>query len=529
MQGQSFKEGIQRYNEANMAHTISAGGKEEMKKLNEAYTIFKNLASEENKEALIMYYLVSTKLKKTFSQPLLLNNFIKHQHPTYATIKGLPILEPDKQTLLNDVRKLAEQNRQKALALIKQAALDYKVGKYGDALDKINEAGKIWKIENINEKRYKYSKKKKQHTKENLEKQIVALAAKGLYKDALDLLEKGKETLDPGKVAALKGDIKNKWYQKTIAEAKTEGKNKHWDLAIKKCDDAYKIVASNEALKLKRKYERKKQGYDKGRFALILDFSVTDPFKIHPDSYEFAGNSRPYVFLRDSSEISAEMKVNKEDEAKVGYGFSGGLAYLFSPNFGISFNISSLLKQKFYISNDYTFDWTWASSGYSYSRSKKFMDSGTISATPISINLLILRKLANSTILNIYAGPTLFLSKLDLTSHFGYGTASTKNDGYNWVDWYPFEYHIKENTSVLGANIGINLEIQTRTYSNAYIGFQYLVAPNKEFNWKLYEKKYDGELGNFYTTEFEGRNLPKYKSEINLSTLKFNMGVKYYF
>jgi tetratricopeptide (TPR) repeat protein len=526
--GQTYQDGVNSYKKANVAHMVNDKDGER-KALEEAWQIFEKLAAANDSKSLIMYYLVSLKLEKKVSLQQQLNRYVKTEHPGYSTIETVTFLGEDKTLILVNIKRMANENEQKAKKFLEEAR-DYAAGKkYQEAMDKLLELEKLWDIDGIDMLKNKYQRLDKEKQSALIAKRAKNLTRQGLYRDAIKTVDGAVGLLEPSEIASLKGEIKKSWYQKVFNEAKIEYKNKNYSQAVSKCDEAYALLSTDEALKLKRKSQRKMKGTASGSFAFFADMAMIGAFNPGAMNYNWTGNSTSYVSLSDRNTITSEMVTEKEDQAKIGWGFSGGLMILFSPSFGISASISSFFKQEFNIESDYTFLWTW-SDGRGSSDSEYFTDSGTMSAVPISFNLVAILKTSGSGSLNLYAGPTLFLTNVDLNTHIGYGGVALMSDNYYRVDWFPFEYQIKKSESIFGGNVGADFEFKTRKTASFYMGFQYFFAPAKEFDWDLIVRRYDGEFGNLSIPDpSQLNNMPDYKSKIKLSTFKINFGIKFYF
>lgn len=526
---QTFEDGISSYNKANIAK-MTDGGKERAKKeFKKAYQIFKALASEKNPQALVMYYFLALKQGEAFSGQQLLAQYLKKEHPDYPTIKGLNIMDGDKKFILDKIRKLANQNRERAAKLLKEAEKNAANDQYGEALDKLLEAEKTWDIEGIAGRKNKYERLKKKRKTERLIKRVKELTNQGLYQEALTAVNGGKELLESSQIASLNGEIKHNWYNKLLNEAKVEYKNKNYSQAITKCDEAYSILPSDEALKLKRKSQKKiKSGKPRGG-ALFADLGFNGVIKPNDMNYHWNGNSFPDLDISDRTTITAEAINEKGETLKVGYTIQGGLMVLFSPSVGI-FASAAYSKQDLNIISDYSFTLTYEGDTFTADQ-RYFTDTGNISVIPISLDLVVLLKLGEVGTFSLYAGPTLFLTNVDMKTRIGYAGFWRRSNGDYKFDWFPLEYQVKKNESVFGGNVGADLEFKTGKSAAFYLGFQYYFAPAKESDWILIEKRYDGEFGYFYTTDpaHELGPMPDYKTKINLSTYKIHLGLKVYF
>lgn len=474
---QTYEDGINSYNRANIARAV--GDKDgEWKELEKAYRVFMYLAPGTDYKSLVMYYLISFKLEKSFSLQDLLLQFIKTEHPGYPTIEEINFYGEDKQFILGKIRNLARENNMKAKKLLEEAENLAGNGESQQAIDKLSEAEKAWESNEITIK---------------------------------------------------KNEVRNNWFRKVLNEARIEFKNKNYITAADKCDEAYRILPANEALKLKKKIQKKTtdiQAY-KGVSALFFDAGMAGELKIDKMNYYWTGNTAYYVDLSDSGSVEAA------STSKQGTDFSIGYLKLSSPTLGW-FISASFFKQELDLTSNYKFSWTWWD-GRGGSDNKTFTDSGTINSVPINLDLLVVLRLGTGLSINLYGGPTLYIATYDLNTRIGYGGVWLKSNGYHYVEWFPFEYQIKEfeeekNDLIFGANLGTDIEFKVSPSIGFYFGFQYFYAPKKEYRWQLISKTYYGKFGYFYITNpLDLDNLPVYKSTVNLSTTKAHIGMKFYF
>jgi tetratricopeptide (TPR) repeat protein len=526
--GQTYQDGIDSYKKANVAQMVNDKDGER-KALEEAWQIFEKLASVNDSKSLVMYYLISLKLGKTVSLQQQLNQYVKTEHPGYPTIETESFLGEDKTFILDKIKKKAAENEQKAKELLNEAR-DYAANeKYQEAMDKLSEAENLWEIDGIDMLKNKYQRLNKEKQSALVVKRAKDLTRQGLYQDAIKTVDSAVGLLEPSEIASLKGEIKKSWYQKVFNEANIEYKNKNYSQAISKCDEAYAILSTDEALKLKRKCQKKMKPGKPRTGALFADFGINAVIKPNDMNYHWNGNSIRGLDMSDLTAVTSEIATEKEDQPKVGYALSGGLMVLFSPSFGMFASVA-YTKQDLNIQSAYTFRVTF-DDGTGGSFSENFTDTGSISVMPVSLDLVVLLKIGAVGTFNLYAGPTFFLSNLDLNTRIGYGGLWRRSNGVWQFDWFPLEYQVKKKESVFGGNVGADLEFRTGKSAAFYLGFQYYFAPAKEFDWELIEKRYDGKLGYFYTTDpaHELGPMPDYKTEVALSTYKIHLGLRIYF
>ena len=527
---QTFEDGMSAYKKANLANAMNKKD-EEIQALEDAYRIFRGMASTSDYKSLVMDYLMSLKLRQEFTHQALLAGYIKDEHPDYPTLVELKFYGEDKNLVKDNIREIARQNEQKAGDLLDEAKKHAGLDQYEEAVIKLSEAEKLWKLEGLIDLKTKYEKLKKEKEGQRFIRKAKSLTSQRLYQDALKALDGASGLVEDSEIAALKGDIKNKWYQDEFRQARVEYNNKNYSEALSKCETALNILSTKEALKLKGKIQKRiKRGISGSypHFSVFLDFGIASASKLNQLNYSSTDNSTYYIDLYDSGKVVSELATEDEDDPKTIIGFGGGISAMFSRSMGIMAYISSV-NQEFNLFSDYTFSWTWWDDTGG-NRNGSFTDTGKVSVTPISFNLLTVLKMGRAGRIKLYFGPTIFLTKLDLTTHMGYGIVEEHSSGYYYVDWFPFEYRLNKSASIFGGNIGVDLEYGVAKKVAGYLGFQYLFASKKEFNWEFVIKRYDGELGHFYISDPSWvDNGPNFKTSLNVSAFKINLGIRVYF
>jgi tetratricopeptide (TPR) repeat protein len=467
---QTYEDGISSYKKANVAKVMN-DREGERKALEKAYQIFKDLAAVKDEKSIVMYYLMSLKLRREFTARDLLIQYVKKEHPDYPTIEKLEFYGEDKKLTRDNIKKIARQNEEEANMLMEKAENQAGNGQYQNALDRLSEAEKTWEADEI---------------------------------------------------SVLKRNIRKMWSKKVLKEAEIDYKNENYNQALIKCDQAYDILPGDKPLKLKRKIKNKMEGksFSRGSFALFIDGGIGENFKIDPFDYGWNWDT-----VNVSVDEGGKVKVDPESGTSIGYSF--GMMKLFSPSWGVSASVSSF-SQKINSESDYQFSWLWYTNRGD-TIDENFTDSGKITVMPINLNLIAVLRLGKSAGINLYAGPTLYLTKIDLKTRLGYSISATKSDGYVYMDWFPYEFQVSESASIFGANVGLDFEYILGNNIGVYVGIQYFYVPKKEYNWQLIVKRYDGEFGNFYISDPSGNDLlEKFNSEVNLSTYKAHLGFKIY-
>lgn len=475
VQAQSYDDGIKMYKKANLAKLMKDPAKEK-KALEDAQRVFNGLLSGSDKKSLIMSYLIAEKLGKSFSQPDLLSNYIKAEHPGYPSIDTIEIQNDDRKFVKEKIRQLAGKNENRAVSFLADAESLAKNGRYSDALDKLAQAEKAWELNGIQ---------------------------------------------------TLRTDIKNTWSNQLLRQARADYKNKSYDQALQKCDQANNIRFSQAGVSLKKKIQKRihrmqKRGSSSGSSSMALFIEAGSVNNIEMEALTYGWNSSfSHVSMRESGSV-----VN-EPAKKAGLGFGGGLVKMFSSSFGVSLS-ATYLNQDYVGTSDYNFDWTW----YNGSRGDhdvQFSDSGKISLIPINLNFVGVIQMKSNSRLNVYGGVSMYMTDINLETRMGYAVTGTRSNGNYAVDWFPFEFRLKENGMLFGANGGIDYEFLFSGKLGVYLGIQYFYVPKKEYTWEFIVKRYDGQFGYFYISDPSGYDSVKnFKSELDLSTFKVHFGFKAY-
>jgi hypothetical protein len=96
------------------------------------------------------------------------------------------------------------------------------------------------------------------------------------------------------------------------------------------------------------------------------------------------------------------------------------------------------------------------------------------------------------------------------------------------VDWFPFEFEIKQNNSILGANFGLDFERPLGNFC-IYLGCHYFFIPKQQYTWKLIDKTYTGHLGNLQVSDAGNwKELKNLKCSFKTSLFRVQMGIRFY-
>lgn len=178
--------------------------------------------------------------------------------------------------------------------------------------------------------------------------------------------------------------------------------------------------------------------------------------------------------------------------------FSAGLTYYYSPHFGISFSVTHT-KRDINLFADYSIDWTWFD-GENFSRNKSWDNTGSVSITPIMMDIIYQVFLFQNTNLNLRFGVGLFLTQLDFDSHVGFAE-TLETDEYYYLDWYDLDVFISQKKTYIGGDIGVDIEHKITDHLGVYVGFQYFYVPTKNIKINVVPfEEYYGQEGQLFTT-----------------------------
>jgi hypothetical protein len=531
--GQTYEDGVSSYKAANTAFLMN-NKQDEQEELEEALKIFDALAKNDNK-SLIMCYLLSIKLGKPFLLEELLFQYIKKEHKDFSTVEAMKFCGDDKTLILDKLKEIAGQNEKQAIKLLEEAKNCAKLEDYQAALDKLQQVEKLWELDEVKTLKPVYIQKENEKKIKRIIEKVKNLCSRGLYKDALDTLNKEKGFLPAHEFKKLETEIKKKWAEEILGEARKKFKSKQYPETITLCDEAYNKYPLKEALELKndainkknkawKKQQRKNQKKPKRGFSLFGDFGSIGKTNLTSTSFSWTGNSNQFATVTDSNNVRTEPVDKKEKN----FGYSFGLIGMFSPSVGIMASIG-FMTQQWTVLTDYRFSWTWWDHS-SASATGSMNDNAKISMKPVSLDLLVAMDLKGGTIFKFYAGPTLFLTNIDFRARLGYGGVWIKGE-YIYPEWFPFEYVIQAKEYLFGGNAGIDLEYKYTTFSSLYLGFQYFWLPEKNYSLRVIAQSYPGQIwGSLFSVgnPYDLAHLPDYGIKLKLSFYKIILGIRLY-
>jgi len=256
------------------------------------------------------------------------------------------------------------------------------------------------------------------------------------------------------------------------------------------------------------------------QLAVNIGGFYSGPFAID----DFALNTR----FTDGNQIVSFNETNRAAyDNSSGFGFNAGIAYFFNYKMGLGIN-AAFMKTEIDIMNSFNWNWEWWDGATGSINAKNCNNTGSITVTPVSINL-IYRAVSNDRIkVNLFAGPTLFLAKVDLDGNGGYADGPLLFEGIYYIDWYDVPLEVSQSESVFGGNGGIELEYMFSESMNLYISANYYFAGSLDLNWLVKPGQYTGEFGSLVANISNPDLLPGYTVPVKLSTFTIGIGIRVY-
>jgi len=138
-----------------------------------------------------------------------------------------------------------------------------------------------------------------------------------------------------------------------------------------------------------------------------------------------------------------------------------GAQLFFTPHIGISLSSNIYFKKaEFDLDSSYTYHWE-AIWGWENTENAAWTGTGDMQVTPINLNLVFSYPLFSKMNINITAGGTYFVTKLNMNTNIGYGNAVIQEfEGWTLMswDWYILELENKQSKNFLGGNFGLDFE-----------------------------------------------------------------------
>jgi len=209
-------------------------------------------------------------------------------------------------------------------------------------------------------------------------------------------------------------------------------------------------------------------------------------------------------------------------------GTQAGAQYFFTPNIGISLSANFYFKKAEFgldssYTNHYVTVWEWENS-----EDAAWTSTGDIKITPINLDVVFAYQLFSKMNINITAGATYFISRLNMDTKIGYGHAEVImfdwGGSVSW-DWYILELENNHNKNFFGGNAGVDFEYKVSPQIGLFIGFQYLIAPKQTYDWTLVPKS-EYPSGTDDTGYIGSPDIGTISTEVNFSHYTAGIGIK---
>ncbi len=258
----------------------------------------------------------------------------------------------------------------------------------------------------------------------------------------------------------------------------------------------------------------------RGEMAVNVGGFYSGPFSIS----DFSLNT----FFTDSEDIVSFNETNRSIfSSSAGFGFNAGISFFFNYKMGLGVN-ASFMKTTFDITNSFNWNWEWWDSDQGSINAKNWMNTGSVTSIPISVNLIFRAVSTENFKVNFFAGPTLFLTKVELDGNGGYADGPLLYNGSYYIDWYDIPLEVNASESVFGGNGGIEIEYMFSESMNIYFSANYYFAGELDLNWMVKPGQYTGEFGSLVATISNPDLLPGYSIPVKLSTFTLGFGIKVY-
>ncbi len=212
-------------------------------------------------------------------------------------------------------------------------------------------------------------------------------------------------------------------------------------------------------------------------------------------------------------------------ESKGGLSVNAAVSTFFSYTFGVGISAGHM-KSTVTLDSSFNTTMTWWDSEV-WTDDKEWMNEGSVTVIPISLNFIYRASLSESMKLNLSAGPTLYLVSIDLQGNAGFpGTLSS--GGYWYADWYDLNMTASESTTAFGGRVAVDLEIGLSEGMAFYVGGSYYIAGKIDTVWEPVPGSYTGEWGELKKQVTVDNTPLNLITEVNISTFVIEGGIKVY-
>ncbi len=258
----------------------------------------------------------------------------------------------------------------------------------------------------------------------------------------------------------------------------------------------------------------------RGELSVNIGGLYSGPFNI--------GNFSLTTNYTDTGNIVSFTETNRSDfTGSGGFGFNAGIAFFFNYKMGFGVN-ASFIKTGFDISNSFNWKWEWWDSTVGQIDPKTWLNKGSVSSIPISFNIIFRAVSSDKFKVNLFAGPTVFFTTVELSGNGGYADGPVLYSGSYYIDWYDIPLQLSVSETAIGGNGGLEIEYMLSESMNFYISAAYYFAGELDLNWKIKPGQYTGEFGSLIANISNEDLLPGYTVPVKLSTFILGFGIKVY-
>jgi hypothetical protein len=236
--------------------------------------------------------------------------------------------------------------------------------------------------------------------------------------------------------------------------------------------------------------------------------------------YDNAFNAKPF-----SGFLNIDYRNAGIFESKGGLAVNASIASFFSYTFGVGVSVG-YMKSTVDLDSSFNTTMTWYD-GEVWRDNKSWLDEGSVTVIPISLDLIYRTTLGETLRLNLSAGPTVYLTTVELAGNAG-EPAWLASDGFWYADWYDLNMTSDFSKTVFGGRVAIDIEISLSEGMAFFIGGSYYLAGKIDADWLPREGEVTGEWGELKRTVTIDNTDLMIVTEINISTFVIGGGIRVY-
>jgi hypothetical protein len=211
------------------------------------------------------------------------------------------------------------------------------------------------------------------------------------------------------------------------------------------------------------------------KFSFFLNGGFVNKTRITNSGFE-------WVWGDDNLEIYEDCLIDPYSAVGPNFSPGGGFAFQFSNNLGFEVS-ASYIKQTVFIDSDYYLE---LSTDSDFAEFEKYWENdGKVEIIPISFNLVYKTQIGRGIFTSLRGGVTVFLTRVELYSNIGWADYLEDNQFY-YPDYYDLEVDMIERDTLVGLNIGLDVEKRINRNFSLYVGFEYYYAPPRTYYWELF-------------------------------------------